>query len=104
MCQANPSHEPPGNTAQVSWVWDGLGWSGCTKNERFTTQPAKPPAMSTVALHTLLHIADLGPSEGQEDEATNVLAMDQLQGLELIFPGTKTSDTGKSQFEARFQD
>ena len=28
MCQANPSHEPPGNTAQVSWVWDGLGWSG----------------------------------------------------------------------------
>ena len=28
MCQANPSHEPPGNTAQVSWVWDGLGVSG----------------------------------------------------------------------------
>lgn len=97
-------------TKQVSWVWDSLRCSGCNKNERFTTQPAKPASASYVAgvaLHTLLHIADLGPSEGQEDEATNVLAMDQLQGLKLIIPGMKTSKKTQGRanlIEARFQD
>jgi hypothetical protein len=78
-------------------VWDGLGATKMRDSQ--PNQPNHQLPMSTVALHTLLHIADLGPSEGQEDEATNVLAMDQLQGLELIIPGMKTSDTGKSQFD-----
>ena len=91
-CQANPSHKPLRNKPQQ--LGSGMVWV------QQTLEIHNPPANQPITSY--LHIADLGPSEGQEDEATNVLTKIgtnvALGGLELIIPGKHPRYTGNSQF------